>query len=125
MIRMLTSAVVAFLLVTAGRARGGEGPSDRPLPTPVTRPAMKQMLEALKTRTPRFALPPLSDAEKEKLGARGSGYESRLRALYMPGGGGRGRGAGFSRQADPKSSLSYEFKTRLFWIASRTNNCQY
>ena len=66
----------------------------------------------------------MTDAEREKLGERGGGYEGRLRALYMSGGGGRG-GFGFSRESDPKATLSYEFKTQLFWIVSRTNNCQY
>jgi hypothetical protein len=124
MIRAFATAAAACLLGAAGNARGGEGPAAQPLPTPVTRPAMKQLLEDLKQRKPRFPLPPLTDAEKEKLGERGGGYEGRLRALYMPGGGARG-GAGFGREAEPKMSLTYEFKTRLFWIVSRTNNCQY
>lgn len=123
MIRAFATVAAACLLGVGVTTHAGEGPADRPLPTPRTRPAMKQMLEDLKTRTPRFTLPPLTAAEKDKLGERGSGYEGRLRALYMPSGG--GRGSGFSREADPKTSLSYQFKTRLFWIASRTNNCQY
>src|SRR5438128_9254903 len=48
------------------------------------------------------------------------------------GAGGRGAGAGaragggdFTRNADPAMSLDYPFKTELFWIVSRTNNCQY
>lgn len=31
----------------------------------------------------------------------------------------------FTRNADEHMTLSYAFKTRLFWIVSRTNNCQY
>ena len=111
------------LVGLSGQAYADE-PGSKPLPTPLTRPDMKKMLEDLKTRTPRFALPPLTEAEKEKLGERGGGYEGRLRALYMGGSEGKG-GFGFGRDADPKTSLSYEFKTRLFWIVSRTNNCQY
>jgi carboxymuconolactone decarboxylase family protein len=38
------------------------------------------------------------------------------------GGGGVG---GPPREQDPKMSLDYAFKTELFWIASRANNCQY
>jgi hypothetical protein len=117
---LMTVGVAALLLAPLY----GDEPATRPLPLPLTRPDMKQLLEDLKTRKPRFELPPLTDAEKEKLGERGGGYEGRLRALYMPGGGGRA-GFGFSRESDPKATLSYEFKTRLFWIASRTNNCQY
>jgi alkylhydroperoxidase family enzyme len=37
-------------------------------------------------------------------------------------GGGRGD---FTRNADPNMTLDYPFKTMLFWIVSRTNNCQY
>src|SRR5262245_52914228 len=111
------------ILSVCGEARADE-PAAKPLPTPLTRPDMKQMLEDLKVRKPRFELPPLTEAEKEKLGERGGGYEGRLRALYMGGSEGKG-GLGFGREADPKASLSYEFKTRLFWIVSRTNNCQY
>ncbi len=31
----------------------------------------------------------------------------------------------FSRNADENMTLSYQFKTQLFWIVARTNNCQY
>ena len=31
----------------------------------------------------------------------------------------------FSRNADENMTLTYQFKTMLFWIVSRTNNCQY
>ena len=133
MVRQLVHLAIGCLLASAGLVRADE-PATKPLPTPLTRPDMKQLLEDLKSRKPRFALPPLTEAEKAKLadskfgeskfGERGGGYEGRLRALYMPGGEGRG-GIGFSREADPKMSLTYEFKTQLFWIVSRTNNCQY
>lgn len=109
-----------------------------PRPIPVTRPEMKRLLEDMKQRTPRIPLPELTDADKEKLGERGTQYESRLRYHYLPGGatntqqrtgsgggfGGFG-GFGFSREPDPKMTLDYAFKTELFWIVSRTNNCQY
>jgi len=99
---------------------------------------MKRLLEDMKQRTPRIPLPELTEADQEKLGERGTQYESRLRYHYLPGGatsaqqrtgagggfGGFG-GFGFSREPDPKMSLDYAFKTELFWIVSRTNNCQY
>jgi hypothetical protein len=107
-------------------------PADEPLPTPLTRPEMKQALEDLKERKTRIPLPELTEEDKTRLGDRADSYESRLRYHYLPGGdaqrgGTRGtRGAGgFSREADPNMSLSYEFKTMLFWIVSRTNNCLY
>lgn len=108
-----------------------EEPLALPRAIPLTRPDMKQMLEDMKARTPRIPLPPLTDEEKEKLGERGSSYESRLRALYIPAGvgsgfgGGGGRPGGGMSEPDPNISLSYKFKTQLFWIVSRTNNCQY
>ena len=112
-----------------------------PRPIPLTRPEMKEYLEDMKGRTLRIPLPELTDADKEKLGERGSSYESRLRYHYTsqgegqggavgPGGqglgGGRGAGGGgFGRDNDSDNSLDYAFKVQLFWIVSRTNNCQY
>jgi hypothetical protein len=39
-------------------------------------------------------------------------------------GGGGGGGFGLAEK-DADGSLSYAFKVQLFWIVSRTNNCQY
>ncbi len=118
---MVTSVVAAADSVNA------------PRPVPLTRPEMKQALEDMKGRTPRIPLPELTEADKEKLGERGSSYESRLRYHYLPssegqGAGGFGRGTGgggFGRSNDPDMTLDYGFTVELFWIASRTNNCQY
>ena len=129
-------------------ALAGAGRADEPRPVPLTRPEMKQFLEDMKARKPRIPLPELTEAEKSRPGERGSGYESRLRTLYMPSaegfgfGGGSGNRtaaagaggnanvgaaakAGSARIMDPNMSLDYAFKTELFWIVSRTNNCQY
>ena len=117
---------------------------EQPRATPVTRDAMKQYLEDLKHRTPRIPLPELSDEEKkqELESPRPFGYETRLRNQYLSGApnayltfGGSPVG-GFpnlqgtnatSRQnpQDPALTLDYAFKTRMFWIAARANNCQY
>ncbi|MBS0201359.1 MAG: carboxymuconolactone decarboxylase family protein [Planctomycetes bacterium] len=108
-----------------------------PRPVPLTRPEMKEFLEDMKGRTLRIPLPELTEADKEALGERGSSYESRLRYHYMqpgegqgPGGqrraaGGGAGGGGFGRDNDPDNTLDYAFKVQLFWIVSRTNNCQY
>ena len=109
-------------LAAAFLAADPNPPADAPLPTPLTRPEMKQALEDLKARTPRIPLPPLTAADRENLGDRADSYEARLRYHYLPGGDGRG---GFGREPEPGMTLSYEFKTRLFWIVSRTNNCLY
>lgn len=39
--------------------------------------------------------------------------------------GGAGGGGSFGQNGDPAMTLDYAFKTQLFWIVSRTNNCQY
>lgn len=106
-----------------------------PRPIPLTRPEMKAYLEDMKGRTPRIPLPELTDADKAQLGERGSGYEGRLRYHYMrPSdqgtrgqgrGESRGAGGGFGRGNDPDMTLDYAFTVQLFWIVSRTNNCQY
>ncbi|MGV3605894.1 MAG: hypothetical protein ACO1RA_05760 [Planctomycetaceae bacterium] len=121
-------------------------PVSLPRKVPTTRPEMKQMLEELKKRPLRIPLPELTEKDREELGERANSYESRLRYHYMPasegsvfGGGNRNRGANgagaagannaprrdFSRNADENMTLTYQFKTQLFWIVARTNNCQY
>lgn len=119
-------------------------PVDEPRPTPVTRPEMKKLLEDMKNRTPRIPLPELSAEEKAKAESdpRTFGYEGRLRSLYTPNSDAMGylpfagsmpRPANDPPNApprptiapDPAVTLGYPFKTRLFWIASRANNCQY
>jgi alkylhydroperoxidase family enzyme len=120
--RILIAAMIGFTLAS-GTAWADELAS-APRPVPLTRPEIKQYLEDMKDRKPRIPLPELTEEEKAKLGERGAGYEGRLRYHYMPAGEGRG-GFGFSRDPDPNMSLDYPFKTELFWIVSRANNCQY
>jgi hypothetical protein len=135
--RKASTLAMGLILATVGAVR-----ADDPRPVPLTRPEMKQLLEDMKARKPRIPLPALTDDEKAKLGERGAGYESRLRTLYLPPGEGFGfggnraaagvtpnvaapAGPGLGRNSDPNMSLDYAFKTELFWIVSRTNNCQY
>jgi hypothetical protein len=120
--RLFIGAFLGLSLATAGLTRA-EAPRATPLPVPLTRPEMKQSLEDLKKRTPRIPLPALTEEELALLGERGAGYEARLRFHYMPPG--EGQRGGFSREPDPRMSLDYRFKTMLFWIVSRTNNCHY
>jgi Carboxymuconolactone decarboxylase family len=124
----------------------GEESVTAPRPIPLTRPEMKRLLEDMKKRKPRIPLPEPTAEEKEKLAAEapgrvGGGYEGRLRSLYLPAGssfsgGGRPagdkvgdkagpRGPGGQREQEPAMTLGYPFKVELFWIVSRTNNCQY
>lgn len=126
---------MAFSLLSVGTVFGVDS-VNAPRPIPLTRPEMKEFLEDMKGRTPRIPLPELTDADKERLGERGGSYEGRLRYHYTQqdgqGQGGQGRGegrgaggGGFGRDNDPDMSLDYSFKVQLFWIVSRTNNCQY
>jgi len=126
-------ALLGVVLTAAGIAVAADSVS-APRPGPLTRPEMKQALEDMKGRTPRIPLPELTEADKEKLGERASSYESRLRYHNTPSsdgqgsaGSGRGSGGGFGlgRSNDPDMTLDYAFTVELFWIASRTNNCQY
>jgi alkylhydroperoxidase family enzyme len=138
------SGILAGVVAASALALRAEEPasSSSPRPVPLTRPEMKQYLEDMKSRTPRIPLPELSDEDRAQLGERAQSYEARLRYHYMPAGEGRfagpgggrgaggpagqGRGAGdFIRNSDSNMSLDYPFKTMLFWIVSRTNNCQY
>jgi alkylhydroperoxidase family enzyme len=129
------AAACACLLLTA-IGRSEESATSVPRPIPLTRPEMKQYLEDMKERTPRIPLPELTEEEKASLDERGRGYESRLRSLYLPEGWGFGRPAGQQqgggqqaqnrpRDNDPAMTLDNKFKVSLFWIVSRTNNCQY
>jgi hypothetical protein len=139
-----------FLLAAAGLAAtvcsiraadppASTPPSNEPRGIPLTRPEMKQFLEDMKQRKPRIPLPELTEEEKTKLGERGTGYESRLRFHYLPEGsggfsggfggfsGGRPAGGtpGAGGNTDPAMTLDNTFKTELFWIVCRMNNCQY
>ena len=123
---LLCASALALTAVAAD-----ESPT-APRPVPLTRPEMKQAIEDVKVRTPRIPIPELSAADREALG-EDAGYESALRYLYTPWANSR-RGPRSSRTGapgsrtqnqDPAMTLDYAFKTQLFWIVSRVNNCQY
>ena len=142
--------IVAGVILTTSAADALE-PTSAPRSIPLTRPEMKLYLEEMKQRTPRIPLPEMTAEEKERYGDDASrAYEGRLRAHYLPQGndrfsfsgganssrtrseqpgatrpeGGRS-GSGFGRENEPGMTLDYRFKVSLFWIVSRTNNCQY
>jgi alkylhydroperoxidase family enzyme len=122
-------------------AGGAAGASDRlerivdsvdtPRPVPLTRPEMKRLIEDVKVRRTRIPTPELGEADRQALGDRADDYETVLRHLYTPWSA-RNRGprgprtaAQRQREQDPAMTLDYAFKTELFWIVSRVNNCQY
>jgi hypothetical protein len=120
-------AIATGILLSAVPDLRAADSDNAPRPTPLDRPTMKELLEDMKARKPRIPLPLLTDEEKAKVGERGGGYEARLRALYGPAGGdSRGvSGFGGGKENEPGMTLDYRFKVELFWIVSRTNNCQY
>jgi hypothetical protein len=101
--------VTILLLVPAG-----EPPLSHPVPP--TRDALKEELEKYKAAKPRLPMPPETD------GAAGRVNNGRFRSYYLPT---ELRDAGFNREPDPAMTLDNTFKVKLFWIASRTNNCFY
>jgi alkylhydroperoxidase family enzyme len=134
--------LASLLLLVAPAAAWADDVLNEPRQIPLTRDEMKEFLEDMKDRTPRIPLPELTEEDIAALGDRANSYESRLRYHYTPqrpdsgssgtggprsGGGGSGGGtfSGIGRDPDPNMSLDYGFKVELFWIVSRTNNCQY
>ncbi len=128
----LSSALVPAL-------RGSE-PDRSPKVVPQTRPEMKSVLERLKQRTARLPLPELkpgTDLSDLRLVVN----NGRLRNLYLPQEWTSSSWGGANRNAqstpatpgktpsyainEPGMTLDYAFKTRLFWLVSRLNNCQY
>jgi hypothetical protein len=97
-------------------------PAEEPKPAPATRSEMKQLLEDWKKAKPRLPLLPLTDEEKAELGDRKMVNNGLMRFKYLPK---ELRSGDFSREPDPAMTLDNTFKTRIFWIVSRTNNCEY
>ncbi len=118
-------------------------PSAKSDPVPLTRDEMKRALAASKQSTPRLPLPPLTTEEQKLIEEQrrkaaetgeeprryGLANNGRMRAYYLPEYGfslasdlERAR-AGTNRDAE--SSLDPAFRTMLFWIVSRGNNCTY
>ncbi len=143
---MLKKSALFFSLAAMGfSASFGDTPVKTPRPIPATRAEMKELLEDMKKRPYRIPLPELTEKEKQELGERSTNYEARLRFNYIPLAEGTVFGAGrprtatpagapgsataprqdFTRNADENMTLTYQFKTMLFWIVARTNNCQY
>ena len=120
-------------------------PSSTREPVPLTRDDMKRALDASKESVPRLPLPPVTPEEEaliaeQKAKAAASGEKprrlglannGRMRAFYLP-------EYGFARSKDidrartdtnqsrnAESSFEPSFRTSLFWIVSRGNNCTY
>jgi alkylhydroperoxidase family enzyme len=107
-------------LVNSARSDQPSQPSDQPKPVPQTRTEIKQALERLKHREPRFPLPPPASEEVAQAGKRLIVNNGRARRLYLPA---DWFAADFGN--DPAMTLEYPFKTQCFWVVSRANNCHY
>lgn len=128
--RSAVTAVLLSSLLSSSRAQDAVEPA-------LTRPEMKQRLEALRQRQSRLPLPPPTDAEKAS--GRSLVNNGRLRSLYLPPSwtsfviAGWGRGAASRPTPGGTTALlnalqaqpDYAFKTRVFWVVSRANDCQY
>lgn len=118
-----------------------EEPNRTPKIVPQTRPEMKALLEGLKQRTARLPLPELKPGT-DLTDLRLVVNNGRMRNLYLPaewqstfwGGANRNAQSTTTGTAsktpsyainEPGMTLDYALKTRLFWLVSRLNNCQY
>ena len=120
---------------------------DDPSLGPVTRPAIKQVLEGSKHSKPRLPLPPLTAADKAPAEAAASGKvqgpmggivnNGRMRNYYLEP---EFRGEFYVKpsdlaKADPRSTLRLgadpsmpldpTFRIMFFWLVARANNCYY
>jgi alkylhydroperoxidase family enzyme len=123
-------------------AKGDDAVSSTAERVPLTRNAMKQALDASKESVPRLPLPPLTAEEKtlideqkaeaaakgEKPRRLGLANNGRMRAYYLPEYGFKNdidRARSGNSNRDQNSSFDPSFRTKLFWIVSRGNNCTY
>jgi alkylhydroperoxidase family enzyme len=127
----LAAAILAAL--AAATATAGDAPDDATPPTvPADRAGVKRMIDQSRARPPRLPLPPPSASEVAEAHARGPlvpGLPAlinnlRMRRLYLPADL-TGPNGGFALGPDPAMTVDPTFKTRLFWIVSRANNCAY
>ncbi|WP_206108067.1 carboxymuconolactone decarboxylase family protein [Paludisphaera soli] len=133
---MLAASVIAAAPAAspADEAPSSAGPSK----VAATRQELKEQLERSKESKPRLPLPPPTEAEIAEAKARaeaagnapprgiggGVANNGRLRQIHLDA---ELLGAGYSgsREPDPAMTLDGTFKTMLFWIVSRANNCTY
>lgn len=137
--------LVLGLTLIGGRFVSAEEPraGSKPEPIPLTRDDMKRALDASKQSVPRLPLPPETDEEKalieeqkaeatkkgeapRRLGLANNG---RMRAFYL---GEYGyvqsndvKRARTGSYPDSDSGFDRSFRTMMFWIISRGNNCTY
>jgi hypothetical protein len=112
----MTTLSLALFFSLAADPVAKSPPADASKPVATIRDAEKDLLEQHKKAKPRLPLPP-DDAR-----APNSVNNGAMRAYYLPA---ELRDSGFAREPDPAMTLDNTFKVKLFWIASRANNCFY
>ncbi|AMV26590.1 Carboxymuconolactone decarboxylase family protein [Gemmata sp. SH-PL17] len=113
--------MMTLTLALALSAPGAE-PPETSKPVGLTRDEEKALLEKHKKATPRLPMPPADPTNPLARVNNGA-----FRAYYLPAELRETRPAGTTpgRDADPAMTLDNTFKVKLFWIASRANNCYY
>ncbi|AMV36050.1 carboxymuconolactone decarboxylase family protein [Planctomyces sp. SH-PL62] len=137
---MLAASLIAA--APAASASADESPAaGGPSKVAATRQELKEQLERSKESRPRLPLPPPTESEIAEAKARSESARAGAGASPRGMGGGivnngrlrqihidpdlLGSGSMGSREPDPAMTLDGTFKTMLFWIVSRANNCTY
>lgn len=120
------ASLMSLALIGAGpdadlTGKSPEGPA--PVLT-IDRESMLKMLENSKRHKPRLPLPEptAKDRENAKTGSLGLVHNGLMRRHYLPA---EWSTAAFPARSQQSGLVDYAFKTELFWIISRLNNCAY
>ena len=120
-----TSLVGLVLLAAQPEVDVTDVAPDRAAPElTINRGTMLKMLENSKRHKPRLPLPEptAKDRETAKTGSLGLVNNGLMRRYYLPA---EWSTAAFPRGSQQSGLVDYAFKTELFWIISRLNNCAY
>lgn len=119
MLRILRFGLCGLVVWLApALSTGDENPQAIDSLPPPTRNEMKRVLEALQLRSPRLPLTPPTDQQGTR--RRGSVYNGRARALFLPA---TWYAADF--KSDPSMTVDSVLKVKAFWVVSRANDCHY
>jgi hypothetical protein len=120
----------ALLIAASLLAPTAEPPSkETPKAVAATRTEFKDQLEAYKKATPRIPMPP-ADPNNPQARVNNGWFRSYYLAdlsdnSNRAASGNAGTRTPGGRDPDPAMTLDNTFKVKLFWIASRANNCLY
>lgn len=123
---LFSTSLMSLVLIAAqpDAELAGKAP-DRPVPVlTIDRDSMLKMLENSKRHRPRLPLPEptAKDRENAKTGSLGLVHNGLMRRFYLPA---EWSTAAFPARSQQSGLVDYAFKTELFWIISRLNNCAY